>query len=308
MSRGWSTRRSTLPASFPYPVTKVAEVFDAGLLPSGRPFEAIVVDPRSLGRVLAPHWPRDVRSAVRSLETSQARLPAIAVGLGPGRQTVTIGTGQTDVDVVASVRAFPGMQPGQALLVFPERAVARPPEALNYVWATGPPAQVAAALARSSLAPLYLTQVAEFSRTPAVANITRTYGFLRIVALAIVLLALVALMLYLNGRERSQLVTSAFLRRMGFAQSRQAWSVALESSVLVAVATVVGLAAAVVTAGAIVGHVDPLSQYSPPPVTEVPWLRVVLSCFGVIVAAGLVGALLTLLVRRSDVGEELRVN
>ncbi len=297
-----------LPSPFPYPVTKVAEVFDAGLLPSGRPFEAIVVDPRSLGRVLAPHWSRDVRSAVHSLETSHARLPAIAVGLAPGRQTVTIGTGQADVDVVASVRAFPGMQPGQALLVFPERAVARPAEALNYVWATGPPARVAAALARSSLAPMYLTQVAEFSRTPAVANITRTYGFLRIVALAIVLLALVALMLYLNGRERSQLVTSAFLRRMGFAQPRQACSVALESSVLVAVATVVGLAAAVITAGAIVGHVDPLSQYSPPPVTEVPWLRVVLSCFGVIVAAGLVGALLTLLVRRSDVGEELRVS
>ncbi len=297
-----------LPASFPYPVTKVTEVFAAGLLASGRSFDAIVVDPPSLARVLAPHWSRGVRSAVRSLETSQARLPAIAVGLAPGRQTVTLGTGQTDVDVVASVRAFAGMQPGQALLVFPERAVARPPEALSYVWATGPPAQVAAALARSSLAPSYLTQVAEFSSTPEVANITRTYGFLRIVALAIVLLALVALMLYLNGRGRSQVVTSAFLRRMGFAQSRQAWSVALESSVLVGVATIVGLAAAVITAGAIVGHVDPLSQYSPPPVTEVPWLRVVLSGLGVIVAAGLVGALLTLLVRRSDVGEELRVN
>ena len=191
------------------------------------------------------------------------------------------------------------MQPSQPLLVFPGRALRSPPEALNYVWATGPPRQVEAALAHSSLAPSYLTKVADFSRSPDVANITRTYGFLRIVASAIVLLALVAMMLYLSGRERSQLVTSAFLRRMGVSQARQAWSVALESCVLVAVAAAVGLAAAVVTAGAIIGHVDPLSQYSPAPVTEVPWWQLLASGLGVVVVAGLVGSMLTLVVKRT---------
>jgi hypothetical protein len=95
---------------------------------------------------------------------------------------------------------------------------------------------------------------------------------------------------------------------MGVSQPRQASSVALESSFLVALATVVGLAAALVTAGAIVGHVDPLALYSPAPVADVPWLLLVASGAGVIAVAALVGAMLTLVVRRSGIGEELRVS
>ncbi len=153
-----------------------------------------------------------------------------------------------------------------------------------------------------------MTAVAEFSHSPDVQNITRTYGFLRIVAFGLVLLSLIALMLYLSGRGRSQLVTSAFLRRMGMTQHSQAVSVALESSVLVAIATVVGLGAALITAGAIIRRVDPLSQYSPTPVTDIPWLLLVGSAVGVIAAAGLVGAILTLVLPRSGVGEQLRVS
>jgi hypothetical protein len=299
----------SVPRSFRYPVTKVSEIFDAGTLPSGQPFEALIVDPASLGRVLEAHWPPDVRSAVRKLASAGARLPAISVGAGSGRQTVTLGGSLTDVHVVARLRAFPGMQPIQPLLVIPARALASPPaESLTYVWATGPPAQVQAALAASSLDPSYMTAVAGFSHSPDVQEITRTYGFLRIIALGLAFLSLIALMLYLSGRGRSQLVTSAFLRRMGMTQLSQAASVALESSVLVAIATVVGVGAALITAGAIIGRVDPLSQYSPAPVTEVPWLLLVGSAVVVIAAAGLVGAILTLSLPRSGVGEQLRVS
>ena len=60
-----------LPRSFRYPATKVSELFDAGSLPTGQPFEALIVDPASLGRVLEQHWPSGVRSAVRTLATLQ---------------------------------------------------------------------------------------------------------------------------------------------------------------------------------------------------------------------------------------------
>ena len=156
-----------VPRSFPYPVTKVSEIFNAGTPSSGQPFEALIVDPASLGRVLEAHWPRDVRSAVRKLASSRARLPAISVGAGSGRQTVTLGDSQTDVQVVARVRAFPGMQAAQRLLVIPARALSAPPaESLSYVWATGPPAQVEAALAASSLDPAYMTALAGVCSQP----------------------------------------------------------------------------------------------------------------------------------------------
>ena len=134
--------------------------------------------------------------------------------------------------------------------------------------------------------------VADFSHSPDVQNITRTYGFLRIVASGVVL-CVVALMLYLSGRGRSQLVTSAFLRRMGITQHSQALSVALEASVLVALGAVGGVVAALITSGAIVRRVDPL-QYSPTPVTDIPGCCSSARLVGVIVAAGLVGAILTL--------------
>ena len=60
--------------------------------------------------------------------------------------------------------------------------------------------QVEQALAASSLDPSYMTAVAAFSHSPDVQEITRTYGFLRIVALGLVVLSLIALMLYLSGR------------------------------------------------------------------------------------------------------------
>lgn len=296
-----------VPATFPYPVTKVAEAFDAGRLESGTPFEVVAVDPASLARVVAAHWPRDVRSAVQALASSTAGLPAIGVGVGPGRHAVTIGGSPSVVEVVARVRAFPGMQPSEPLLVLPFRALARPPAgALTYVWASGPPRLVSAALAGSALAPSYLTALADFSRDPDVANVARTYGFLQVVALAILLLALVGLLLYLSGRERSQLVTSALLRRMGLRQARQALSVALEAAALVAVATFSGLVAALATAGAIVGRVDPLPAYAPAPVAQVPWAVLLGTGLGAIAAAAAVAGLLTLVVRRTDVGEALR--
>ncbi len=297
-----------LPKTFRYPITKVTEIFDAGTTDSGQSLELLAVDPPSLTRVVAPHSSAGVRAGLRALANSHARLPAISVGLGTGPQTVTIGGDRTRVQVVARVRAFPGMQPSQPLLVVPARALAVPSTALTYVWATGPSRQVKAALSGSSLSPSYVTELADFSRRADVQNITRTYGFLRIVALAIFGLGLIALMLYLSSRQRSQLVTSAFLRRMGVTQTDQAWSVALESTVLVAAATVVGLAAALVTANAIVRHVDPLAQFAPAPATIVPWALLVATGAAAVLASGFVGAGLVLALRRSDVGEELRVS
>ena len=306
--QGLIASTSTAVKSFPYPFTKVAQIFAAGQLESGRTFDLLTVDPATLGPVLEPHWPRSVRSAVHALATSDAPLPAIAVGLDPGPHVVTIDGKRSDVQVVARVRAFPGMQPTQALLVVPARALPQPAGAYDYVWATGPPAKVEAALARSSLAPQYLTAVAQFSHSPDVQNITRTYGFLRIVAIALVLLSLTALLLYLNTRQRSQLVTSAFLRRMGLSQPHQALSVALESGLLVGLASAIGTVAALITAGAIVGRVDPLAIYSPAPTIHVPWSWLIGSALAVTLAAAVLGGLLTLLMRRTEVGEDLRVN
>ena len=105
-------------------------------------------------------------------------------------------------------------------------------------------------------------------------------------------MSLATLLLYLSARQRSQLISSAFLRRMGLSQARQALSVAIESSLLVALASVIGVAAALITAGAIVGRLDPLANYSPTPALQVPWVRLVVSGLLVTFAGGFLGGLL----------------
>jgi hypothetical protein len=286
----------------------VTEAFDAGRFASGRSFELIVVEPHSLARVLAAHWPATVRNAVRALADSHARLPAIAIGATRGPQDVSIGTTTRRVDVVATTRVFPGLIAGTAVLVVPRRPLgALPGGAFTYVWATGPPAQVERALARSPLEPSYFTQATELSRSADVTTITRTYGLLRVVALAFALIALVALLLYLNARARAQLVSSEFMRRMGLPERVQVASVAFEASLLVAFATAVGLAAAVAASGVIVDRVDPLPQYAPPATTIVPWGELLAVGAAVVIVAAFLAGLVTVAVRRDEIGEALRV-
>jgi predicted lysophospholipase L1 biosynthesis ABC-type transport system permease subunit len=245
---------------------------------------------------------------VRALADSSAPLPAIAIGGHRGVQDVFVGDRMRRVDVVATPRLFPGTVAGTPAIVVPARAVGQlPGVAFDYVWATGPPAQVERALARSDLAPTYVSRATGLSRSADVTTITRTYGLLRIVALAFASIALVALLLYLSARARTQLVTSAFMERMGLPNRLQAASVALEAAVLVAFAAVVGLAAAVATSGVIVEHVDPLPEYDPSAAAVIPWGELVGAGAAIVAAAALAALLVTLAVRRDKVGEALRV-
>jgi putative ABC transport system permease protein len=190
----------------------------------------------------------------------------------------------------------------------PARALGATPGAgFGYVWASGPPSQVERALERSNLAPSYLTRATDVSRSADVTTVTKTYGLLRVVAIAFALIALVGLVLYLNARARSQLVSSEFMRRMGLPERAQAASVSLEAALLVAFSTAVGLGSALATSGLIVDRLDPLPQYAPSATTDVPWGGLLGAAAAVVVAAAVLGALVSIAVRRDRIGEALRV-
>jgi putative ABC transport system permease protein len=305
-----------LPRSFPYPLAKVEQSLNNAQLDDGTPAELLAVDPASLRRVIRWRWSGDPRAALAALQRSSAPLPAISVGAGHPR-AVSIGGRRIPIRVVATVDAFPGMVAGEPLLVVPSAplsrvaataGIANPVEgATAYVWARGEPGAVEAALARSSLAPFYLTSVDHFLQSADLTTAARTYGFLRVIALGAALIALVALLLYLHARSRSQLVTSAFLVRMGMSPSAQAASVALEAAALVAFAALVGAGSALLAATQIVSRVDPLPQYAPAATVDTPWLLLAGSLLLLVVLAAAAGASACLLARRGDLGAALRV-
>jgi hypothetical protein len=175
-----------------------------------------------------------------------------------------------------------------------------------YVWARGAPLPVERALARSPLAPLYLTSVDDFLHRDELTIGEHAYDFLRVIALGAAVLALAALLLYLRARSRSQLLTSALMSRMGIPASQQAAAAAVEGAALTAFASVLGIAAALATASELISRVDPLPDYPPAVVAQVPWTLLAASFVAVVLVAGALGALAAV-TAGGDVEEALRV-
>jgi len=175
-----------------------------------------------------------------------------------------------------------------------------------YVWGRGSPPAVERALARSPLAPLYLTSVDDFLNRDDLTIGERAYNFLRVIAFGAAVLALVALLLYLRARSRSQLLTSVLMERMGIRSSQQAAAAAGEGAALIAFASIVGVVSALATSALLISRVDPLPAYPPGVATQVPLLLLVASCAGIVLIAGALGGIAAV-TAGGNVEEALRV-
>jgi hypothetical protein len=315
--QGFINAGDALPRTFPYPLTKVLETFNSARLDdTSKQIAVFAVDVPSLRRVLRWSWAGDPQTALRDLSDSTEPLPAIAVGATSGAHRLLIGGGQLPVHIIATLPVFPGMAANEPLLVVPVARLTAAAQAASlsdpldgasaYVWARGSPPAVERALARSSLAPLYLTSVDDFLNRDELTIGERAYNFLRVIALGAAVLALAALLLYLRARSRSQLLTSVLMARMGIRASQQAAAAAIESAGLIAFAAILGIAAALATASELIRRVDPLPDYPPAVAAQVPWLLVAASFVVVVLVAGALGALAAL-TAGGDVEEALRV-
>jgi hypothetical protein len=112
-----------------------------------------------------------------------------------------------------------------------------------------------------------------------------------VIAFGAAVLALVALLLYLRARSRSQLLTSVLMARMGIRRSQQAAAAACEGAALIAFASIVGVVSALATSALLISRVDPLPAYPPGVSTQVPWLLLAASCTAIVLIAGALGAI-----------------
>lgn len=310
-----------VPASFPYPATRVQLAYQGGSLggADGPAVDILAVDPRTLGRTMRwrSSWGRDPRPLLARLDDSAGPLPVIVTGKLPRATSLWDQGTRVPIHVVAAVPAFPGMTTDRPLVVVSATRLAAASARLHLldplgvasasIWVRGPTAPVERALRAAAFAPDYLVSVADILASPDVRGATRTYGFLRAIGASAGLLALVALVLYLQVRRRSQVVASALGRRMGVAPIDEVAALALEIGTVLLLAGLTGAAVAVATAGPIVRRVDPLQQLAPSPSLVVPW-GVFLAVFCALAAASAaIAALAGLAARRGDIGEALRV-
>jgi hypothetical protein len=304
---------------FPFPVA-VVEIDDSyAVFPSGERVDVIAGDPGALARTIrwGDGWSDDPRKLLPKLARYDGPgLAAIATPGAPGSDAIFEQGARIPIHVVGHA-PLPGSTAGRPALLVSRRAfhqVARtarildpPPLATGLLWARGDPRAISPVLEASALAPAYLTTLSHIYDDASVGAAKRSYRYVKVIGGAAAVLALVALLLYLQARQRAQLIASALVARMGLSPRRDAAALALESGSIVLLAGVVGAAVATAAAAPIAHHVDALPLYAPAPALIVPWATLALGLAAAVVAGALLGVAAIAIAARSDVAEALRV-
>jgi hypothetical protein len=306
----------------PFPATLVEVAYGAASVGSvtGPQVDVMEVDPATLGKTM--HWdgawgPAPETFLPRLARPVGGRLPVVVTrGLPDGLRAIWLSGERVPVEVVATVRAFPGMSTEKPLVVAGSAALRRvagdgaydPLEGgLTVVWARGAAQLVERTLAAPPLRAQYFVSVEDILHDDDVVAAQRTYSFLTALGLAVAVLSLVGVGLYLYARQRGQTIASALARRMGLGRRTEVVSLWLELSGILLFAAVVAAGVGLAAAAPVIGRTDPLPKYSPAPSFVVPWL-VVGATFGVLLLVALAAAAVaSVAARRSDVAQELRL-
>jgi putative ABC transport system permease protein len=305
------------PFSFPVAVVEIDDSY--ATFTNDERVDLIAGDPRALQRTIrwGDGWSDDPRKL----------LPKVAGYDGPGLAAIaTPGARVTDAIIEQGARIpihvvghapVPGSTAGRPALLVSRTAFRRvahrlkilepPPLATGYLWAKGDPRTIIPVLESSELAPAYLTTISHIYDDASVGAAKRSYRYVGVIGAAAAVLALVALLLYLQARQRAQLIASALVARMGMSRGRDVAALALESAGIVLVAGVVGAAVATAAAIPIAHHVDALPAYAPSPVLIVPWTTLTLGLAAAVLAGAVLGSAAVAIAGRSDVAEALRV-
>jgi hypothetical protein len=275
-----------LPASSGLPATRVMRVQEGQVSvdPDNLRVTLLAIDGSSFAR--GAFWDRSfaaqpLEELLRRLDHARpGRLAAVTAGRPlPPDATLTISTGRIPLDVTP-VRVFPGMATDQPLLVVSRDALARSAAAANLpaeaiggnaeVWAKQDAATLRRELGGAVISSRESASAAALLRTPAFAVVSWTLGMLEVFSVVVGLVAVAALLLYVQARQRGQVVASALLGRMGLASSEQRLSAALELAGMLLLALLIGGLLAVVSAFLVLDQIDLAPQLPPGPVLRLP--------------------------------------
>ena len=313
------------PEGFPYPVTKVTQVYSAGeLAPTGTPIDVLAIDPATFPA--AAHWhgryaDRPLAEITADLASpSGSSLPIVLVGDVAGTpRALIVGSASVPVEVVERARAFPGSSQRDPRVVVDASAFTRLLEeageenrleassSFTELWVKGEPTGAARALASSASA--YPTFTAEeLRRGPSISAFTRTFGFLKSLGVAAAALTLVAALLYLQARQRNRIVASALARRMGLSASAHRLAVALELGGMLLTSFIFAAMLALAAARLVLTRIEPLATLTPVPLFDTP-LSTLAAALLALVAVALAGAWLTSwAAERAKVAEVMRLD
>lgn len=299
-----------------FPITHVT-TFKRAHLADGETLSLMVLDPSTF--VETAYWKDSF--AARPLEDLLHEIDGKPAGkievlsthdLGPDPQLSSSST-TTELDVVGTVRFFPGM-PASGTMVIMTRdsfeeainTVGALPARRDSLWARGAPDQIGAALLRESLlfaSPITLETVLD---SPSLQSLLWLLALLSALGAAAAIIALFGLLLYLQARQRTSLISSALTRRMGLSRKQEFASWATEVGGALITAFVVAVAVGLPVASLMKDRLDPRPALPPSPLLIPPGAALWVLAFFLLVTALLAARRLQKSVDQADIAEVLR--
>jgi putative ABC transport system permease protein len=283
--RAWVYPDTKIPEDFPFPATIASRARLAGTgEPGGRTFDLLGVDPSTLAR--AAYWHEgfsdvSLRTLAGRLRGTEGAVPVIVAGASDfSPSTLTMNERVVRVRVVAHTRAFPGMLSRRPLVVLSAERLEqlyagtlnplRTRTATTEVWVRGPVDQAKEALLDPAFSVFLVNTSREVQQLPRVATILDTFSVLNLLGAFTGILVAVALVMYLQARQRSQIVAFGLSSRMGMSRRSYRRSLLMEVSSMLLVALLLGIILGVAAAILLVSRLDPLPVVPPDPLFILP--------------------------------------
>jgi hypothetical protein len=314
--------QSQTPRGLDVPLTRVVRYPAAGVLSSGGTFDLLAVDHATFS--YAAYW-NDAFSGTPVAEIARrlgapsgSSIPVVLAGQAPSAVTsIELARVVVPVREVAPAAAFPGMTSLRPLVVVDEQALLSwfegQPNPLNSTsastefWLKGDEASIRRAVASSGYLPDLVLTASEVEDIPYVTALVDTFAVLNAIGLAAALLVIAGMLMYLQARERSQIVSYGLSLRMGMTHGAHRRALAYELGAMLGASYLVGVFLAITASLLIVPMLDPLGAIPPSPLFVTP-SRTIGAALSLLAVAALAGAwIANQRVRSIDFGEAMRV-
>ncbi|MFN2593390.1 MAG: hypothetical protein ABR579_00695 [Actinomycetota bacterium] len=274
-----------LPDSFPFPSTQAYQFNDGvSVGPSGRSVGLIAIDPASFAAAVRWYPSFSSTSLDQMLHDltgpPEPRLPVVVVG-DQSVSTLDLNGSSIPVDTVGRATAFPGIFGTKPWIVTDRTSLSKAAlanggtdpvgnlETFTPTWVRGNPLRITSALGRLGFLPTDILTTDQVLQQPAYLAATRTFRILQAIGFASALLAAIAILLYVQARQRSRAVVTALSSRMGLSRSAQSSATFAELAAMLGCAIAFGFAIGVAAAALIHGYADPLPDLPPGPLLRV---------------------------------------
>ena len=297
-----------MPSDLAFPATKITHIPQRATLDgnAGLQVDILGIDTETFAQ--AAYWENSFSDeSLDGLLTSLSaqagdRLPVVMVNGSEEASVVAISGSELPLEVVGTAEFFPGATESRPTLVvntttldaFAESQATglnplQNPGNSSKLWIKGDPDAVLADLVEKN-APVFTTVTAEqVQDNPSIIAVTRTFAYLEFLGLGAGLLAVVAILMYLQARQRARTVSYALSRRMGLGRGSHRVALLMELGWMLFSAFLVAAFLALIAASVVLPQIEPLPNIPPSSLFKTPVLLLTLTALALAITTVLGG-------------------